>query len=67
MDVVDAIMPGADDQIEHHFTLIDFRCDWQSGEAVAGDDADAVRWTTLQELEDMKIWQETKRIILMSA
>ena len=67
VDVVDAIVPGTDGQIGHHFTLIDFRCDWLSGEARAGDDAVDVQWTTLEELDGMEIWQETRRIILMSA
>ncbi len=67
VDVVDAIMPGTEGQIEHHFTLIDFRCDWLSGDARAGDDAVDVRWLSLEDLEGMEIWQETRRIVLMSA
>lgn len=66
IDVVDAIIPGTDGLIEQHFTLIDFRCEWLAGEAVAGDDATAVRWVTLRETESIDLWEETRRIISMS-
>lgn len=66
IDVVDAIIPGADGLIEQHFTLIDFHCNWIAGEAVAGDDAAAVRWVSLRQLESIDLWEETRRIIAMS-
>lgn len=66
LDVVDAIAPDTDGRIDYHFTLIDFRCEWLSGDAVAGDDAAAVRWNTMAELEDLELWEETRRIIALS-
>ena len=59
-------MPDTDERIEHHFTLVDYRCEWVSGEAVAGDDAADVRWTRLDEIESLGLWDETKRIIRAS-
>ncbi len=66
LDVVDGIVRDTDGQVEYHFTLVDFRCNWLSGEPVAGDDAAAVRWITLDELEGLELWEETGRIIRMS-
>ena len=66
VDVVDVIMPDADERIKHHFTLVDYRCEWVSGKAVAGDDAADVRWARLDEIESLGLWDETKRIILAS-
>lgn len=66
IDVVDAIIPTTGAQIGHHFTLIDFRCDWLKGEAVAGDDAAAVQWARQEDLKHLGLWEETLRIIVMS-
>lgn len=66
IDVVDAIIPSKGDHAAHHFTLIDFRCDWVSGEAVAGDDALAVQWAKTADLAEFGLWDETLRVIAMS-
>ena len=66
IDVVDAITPDADQEIEHHYTLVDFRCEWRGGEPVAGSDAAAVRWASISECETLVAWLQTLRIIKMS-
>ena len=67
IDVVDIITPDTDDNIEHHYTLIDYRCEWTGGEPVAGSDAADVRWASLKECEELVSWSETLRIIEQSA
>ena len=37
----------------HHYILIAHRCDWVSGEPVAGDDADEARWFDIDTLPAM--------------
>lgn len=66
IDVVDVITPDTDEKIEHHYTLVDYRCEWRGGEPVAGSDAADVRWASLGECEALVAWSETLRIIRMS-
>jgi ADP-ribose pyrophosphatase YjhB (NUDIX family) len=65
--VVDAIDRDDDGQIAYHYTLIDVLAEWHSGEAIAGDDATAVVWATLDELAQYELWSETERIIRLAA
>ena len=67
IDTLDIIDPDSEGRFEHHYTLIDFRCDWVAGEPVAGSDAADVRWATLEECEEIVNWSETKRVIRESA
>lgn len=67
IDVIDAIIPAAGERVGHHFTLIDFRCDWVSGEAIAGDDAAAVAWARPGDLGKFNLWDETLRIIALGS
>lgn len=56
-----------DDQIRFHYTLIDVLAEWQSGEAMARDDAAEVAWVALDELPAYRLWSETERIIRRAA
>lgn len=66
VDVFDAIRADADGRIASHFTLIDFAARWVAGEAVAGDDAMAVGWFTLNDLPKLGLWTETEHVIRAS-
>ena len=65
--VVDLIERDAAGEVNVHYTLIDLLAEWRSGEAVAGDDATEVAWTTLDDLQRYKLWSETERIIRLAA
>lgn len=67
IDVVDAMLEGDATRPERHYTLIDFSAEWRSGEAIAASDARDLKWVALADLDEYGLWQETKRIILMSA
>jgi ADP-ribose pyrophosphatase YjhB (NUDIX family) len=68
IDVVDAATSRPDENgALHHWTLIEFRVDYLGGEAVAGDDAAAVKWVPLSDLPDLGLWDETVRIIMAGA
>ncbi len=63
-DVVDLIeRDSADDRVRYHYTLIDVVAGWLSGEAVAGSDADEVKWADLETLPSFQLWSETERVI----
>ena len=64
IDVVDVIVPDGIGKIQYHYTLVDFQAEWLSGECHSGDDADAVKWFTLQELNSLGLLKITRDVIL---
>ena len=62
------LLIGADEQgrVKYHYTLVDLVADSAEGEAIAGDDAEAVAWFRLEDLPGLGLWSETERIILAS-
>ncbi|WP_158915683.1 NUDIX hydrolase [Caulobacter sp. S45] len=62
IDVVDGVF-GPDT----HYVLIDYAARWLSGEPRAGDDAADAAFHSLDALEGLGLWDETRRIILMAA
>ena len=67
VDVVDSITRDAEDRARYHYTLVDLRAEWRAGEAVAGDDAEAVAWAPLDDLARYDLWAETERVIRLAA
>lgn len=67
LDVIDSIVPDGDGRIRYHYTLADFDAEWQAGEAVAGGDAAALEWADPADLAGYDLWDETVRIIALSA
>jgi len=67
IDAVDSIATDADGRVSAHYSLVDFAARWVGGEARPGDDAEAVRWVELDELEGLGLWPETVRVIRKSA
>jgi 8-oxo-dGTP diphosphatase len=65
--VVDLIDRDADGQVRFHYTLIDLLAEWRAGQAVAADDAAAIAWAHLDELDQYHLWSETERVIRLSA
>ena len=52
LDVFDVITPDPDGRVRYHFVLNVVVCRWISGEALAADDAAAVGWYDLAEIDD---------------
>jgi ADP-ribose pyrophosphatase YjhB (NUDIX family) len=67
IDVVDSITRDERGRAQYHYTLVDILAEWRAGDAVAGDDAAAVAWTTLDDLARFALWSETERIIRLAA
>ena len=66
VDVVDSIVTDKDGQIKYHATLVDYAAVYVSGTPKAGDDAMALDWFTLDQLQSLNLWAETNRIICES-
>ena len=64
LDVVDVIMPDDKGEIQYHYTLVDYQAEWLSGECRSGDDADAVKWVSFNELNSVGLLEITREIIL---
>ena len=63
IDVVDSMTRDDDGGLQYHYTLVDFRADWISGEPRAGGDAADARWFTPAALAELDLWKETRRVI----
>jgi ADP-ribose pyrophosphatase YjhB (NUDIX family) len=53
LDVIDAVTRDEAGRVRFHFTLIAVLMAWRAGEAVAADDAEAVTWITLSDLDGL--------------
>jgi ADP-ribose pyrophosphatase YjhB (NUDIX family) len=67
IDVVDSIRHDSGGAVSFHFTLIDVLAEWRAGEPVAGDDAADAQWFSLDDLDGLRLWDETARVIRRSA
>jgi len=65
--VVDSVIRDAQQRAQFHYTLVEISAEWTAGEPIAGDDADDVRWATLEEASTLVKWDETLRIIAQAA
>lgn len=50
----------------HHFILHDYLAIWQSGDAVAGDDAADAQWFGLDEISALGMWPKTEAVIFQA-
>ena len=55
-----------DDQgkIRYHFVIVDFVCSAGSGDAVPGSDAGGVAWVSAEEIDEYKVNDHAKAVIL---
>ncbi len=63
LDVVESLTRDGDGGLQYHYTLVDVRADWKSGEPRAGGDAADARWFAAAGLSELDLWDETRRII----
>jgi 8-oxo-dGTP diphosphatase len=64
VDVIDAIFTSRrTGDTSRHYVLFDYAALWVSGEPVAGDDAAHAEWISPDRLDQLGLWDETRRII----
>ncbi|MEZ5896609.1 MAG: NUDIX hydrolase [Parvularculaceae bacterium] len=51
-------LPG--EQFDEHYVLVDYAAQWTHGEPVAGDDADAAEFTSIDEALRRFSWDQTR-------
>jgi ADP-ribose pyrophosphatase len=59
VDVFENIWPDADGKTQFHYVLVDFLCEYVSGDLRAATDASAARWITPAELPTMELIGKT--------
>ncbi len=65
--VVDLIEQDDEGKVLYHYTIVDLLAEWRGGEAVAGDDVDAVAWAWPGSLQDFELSGDAMRVILLAA
>ena len=64
IDVVDAIFHSRRrGDVTRHYLLFDYTARWISGQPKAGDDAANAEWISPQQLGEIELWDETRKII----
>jgi mutator protein MutT len=63
VEVFERILRDDDSRVRYHYVLIDYLCQVVAGEARAGSDVSAVRWTSCDELESLAVAPETCDVI----
>tara|TARA_B100001540_G_scaffold291859_1_gene289741 strand:- start:850 stop:1299 length:450 start_codon:yes stop_codon:yes gene_type:complete len=67
IDVIDLIDRDEENQIRHHYTLIDLQAEYSSGSIKPGDDCTDARWVRPDEMENYDLWHETTSMIRLAA
>ncbi len=67
LDAVDSISRDEAGRVQYHYTLVDFAAEWRAGEPTPGGDAAEARWVARGDLDRYELWEETVRIIGLSA
>ena len=63
LGVYDRILRNAEQRVQYHYVLIDFLCRRVGGELLAADDATEVRWFAREELQGLKLAEDTQDVI----
>lgn len=67
IDVVDSIVPDGNGKVRYHYTLVDLAAEWRAGEPTPGGDAASAMFVPADDLDGYDLWDETVRIIGLSA
>jgi 8-oxo-dGTP diphosphatase len=65
IDVAELISGESGAGNDMHYVLVDFSARALSGEPVPATDVREARWFTMDEVANMSLWSETRRIILL--
>lgn len=63
LGVYERITRGDDGRVRYHYVLIDFLCHLTGGEVQAASDAADARWFAPEELDSLKLPQDTRNVI----
>jgi len=64
IETFDRVHRDADGRVRYHFVIIDYVCWADSGQPVAGSDAEAVAWVTADEIDGYAVNAHAKAVIV---
>jgi 8-oxo-dGTP diphosphatase len=64
IETFDRVHRDEDGRVRYHFVIVDFVCSSVAGEAIPGSDADGVAWVRAGEIDEYKVNDHAKAVIL---
>ncbi len=64
---IDGITRDKAGRVEYHYTIVEVAALSRAGDALAQDDADEVRWASVEDVERLCRWPEVARVVRLSA
>ena len=61
--VFEPVTRDGEGRIEYHYVVIDYWASYTSGEARAGDDAAAIAWVTMDEINDYALMPDSLEVV----
>lgn len=65
--VMERVVPDGQGRIAYHYVVLDYLCDWLSGQPRPSSDADAAGWFDLDDLDRLGLNPETAQVIVEAA
>jgi 8-oxo-dGTP diphosphatase len=59
----DRILRSRSGEVSYHYVILDYLCEWAGGEARAGSDAADVTWARIEQLSDLGVPEEARKVI----
>ena len=63
IEVFERIQRDAAGEVEYHYVVADYRCEYTGGEPRAGDDAAAVRWVERSAMGELEVTSGARTVI----
>ncbi len=63
VEVLERIFRDPEGKVQYHYVLVDFLCEYLSGEEKPSSDALEVQWVHLSEIHHFRLPEKTKRVI----
>ena len=61
--VFEPVTRDGEGRIEYHYVVIDYWASYTSGEARAGDDAAAIAWVTMDEINEYALMPDSLEVV----
>jgi mutator protein MutT len=63
VEVLERIFHDPEGKVQYHYVLVDFLCEYLSGEEKPSSDALEVQWVSISEIPHHRLSEKTKRVI----
>lgn len=63
VEIVEKIIRDEDDKVKFHYVILDYLCEYISGEMAASSDAEDIKTVSMNELDELDLIEGTREII----